>query len=129
MQRNDIRFGTRPTKHTVSISRLAGIEMVSVNAPVALDAFSVPNRFFDSIRASYYVTDNSKLSIGHVYTSGRHGLTLGAEHGFALGGGRMASLFAQESNLDAEILDRVDIGDGSRTPGYQHPYSKPIGQR
>jgi hypothetical protein len=78
-----------------TLSGLAGIEMVSINAPVALDAFSVPNRFFDTIRASYYVTDNSNLSIGHVYTSGRHGLTLGAEHGFALGGGRMASLFAQ----------------------------------
>jgi hypothetical protein len=76
-----------------TLSGLAGIEMVSVDAPVALDA-SVPNRFFDSIRASYYVTDNSKLSIGHVYISGRHGLTLGAEQGFALGGGRMASLFA-----------------------------------
>jgi hypothetical protein len=31
--------------------------------------------------------------------------------------------------LDAEILHRVDIGDGSHTPGYQHPYSNPIGQR
>jgi hypothetical protein len=77
-----------------TLSGLAGIEMVSVDAPAVLDA-SVPNRFFDSIRASYYVTDNSKLSIGHVYISGRHGLTLGAEQGFALGGGRMASLFAQ----------------------------------
>lgn len=77
-----------------TLGGVAGIEMVSVNAPVALDA-SIPNRFFDSIRASYYVTDNSKLSIGHAYISGRHGLTLGAEHGFALGGGRMASLFGQ----------------------------------
>jgi hypothetical protein len=77
-----------------TLSGLAGVEMVSVNAPVDLDAFSIPNRFFDSIRASYYVTDDFKLSIGHLYISGRHGLTLGAEHGFALGGGRMASLFA-----------------------------------
>jgi hypothetical protein len=77
-----------------TLGGVAGIEMVSINAPAALDA-SVPNRFFDSIRASYYVTDNSKLSIGHAYISGRHGLTLGAEHGFALGGGRMASLFGQ----------------------------------
>jgi hypothetical protein len=49
-----------------------------------------PNRFFDSIRTT--LTDNFKVAIGHVYTSGRHGLTLGAEHGFALGGGVMASL-------------------------------------
>jgi hypothetical protein len=55
---------------------------------------SIPNRFFDSVSASYYVTDNFKLSIGHLYTFGRNGLTLGSEYGFALGGGRMASLFA-----------------------------------
>ena len=78
-----------------TLSALAGIEMVSVDAPVALGAVSIPNRFVDSIRASYYVTDNFKLSIGHVYSSGTHGLTLDAEHGFALGGGRMASLFGQ----------------------------------
>src|SRR5262249_62171647 len=43
---------------------------------------------------AYYVTDDFKLSIGHVYTIGRNVLTLGSEYGFALGGGRMASLFA-----------------------------------
>jgi hypothetical protein len=68
-----------------------------VNAPVVagVPPFSIPNRFFDSIRASYYVTDNFKLSIGHVYTIGRNALALGGEYGFALGGGRMAALFAQ----------------------------------
>ena len=73
-----------------TLSAVAGLEMVSVDAPAALGSVSVPNRFFDSIRASYYVTDNSKLSIGHVYTSGRHGLTLGAEHALrsAAGGWR-----------------------------------------
>jgi hypothetical protein len=55
--------------------------------------FSVPNRFFDWVLASYYVTDNFKLSIGHLYTFGHNRLTLGSEYGFALGGGRMASLF------------------------------------
>jgi hypothetical protein len=53
------------------------------------------SRFFDWVSASYYVTDNFKLSIGHLYTFGRNGLTLGSEYGFALGGGRMAALFAQ----------------------------------
>jgi hypothetical protein len=77
---------------------VAGYETVRVNAPVVAGLpglFSVPNRFFDSISASYYVTDNLKLSIGHIYTIGRNGLDLGAEYGFALGGGRMASLFAE----------------------------------
>jgi hypothetical protein len=76
---------------------LAGYETVRVNAPVVagVPPFSIPNRFFDSIRASYYVTDDFKFSIGHIYTIGRNGLALGGEYGFALGGGRMASLFAQ----------------------------------
>jgi hypothetical protein len=80
-----------------TVGGLAGYETVRANAPVVagLAPFSIPNRFFDSIRASYYVTDNFKLSIGHIYTIGRNGLDLGAEYGFALGGGRMAALFAQ----------------------------------
>jgi hypothetical protein len=76
---------------------LAGYETVRVNFPVApgLPTFSVPNRFFDAISASYYVTDDLKLSIGHLYTAGRNALALGGEYGVAVGGGRMASLFAQ----------------------------------
>jgi hypothetical protein len=76
---------------------LAGYETVRVNAPVVagLPPLSIPNRFFDAVSASYYLTDNFKLSIGHMYTIGRNGLDLGAEYGFALGGGRMASVFAQ----------------------------------
>ena len=66
-----------------------------INAPLPEGTFFAPNRFFDFIRASYYVTDNFRLSIGHRYTFGSHALTLGAEHGVALGGGRMASLFAE----------------------------------
>jgi hypothetical protein len=56
---------------------------------------SVPNRFFDVVTASYYVTDNFKLSIGHRYIFDRNALALGGEHGFALGGGRMAALFTE----------------------------------
>jgi len=75
-----------------------GYETVRFNIPAVvagLPAFSLPDRFFDTVRASYYVTDNFKLSIGHVYTLGRSALSLGSEYGFALGGGRMASLFAE----------------------------------
>ena len=80
-----------------TVGGLLGYETVRVNAPVVagLTPFSIPNRFFDAIRASYYPTDNFKLSIGHVYTIGRNALTLSGEYGFALGGGRMAALFAQ----------------------------------
>jgi hypothetical protein len=76
---------------------LAGYETVRLNVPNVANLaglLSIPNRFFDSGSASYYLTDDFKLSIGHLYIYGRNGLTLGGEYGFALGGGRMASLFA-----------------------------------
>jgi hypothetical protein len=75
-----------------SFGGLIGAETVSINSGVPLP--SVPNRFFDDVWASYYVTDNFELYAGHAYTFGTHFLTLGAEYGIALGGGRMASLFA-----------------------------------
>jgi hypothetical protein len=76
---------------------LAGYETVHLSVPNVAGLaglLSIPDRFFDAVSASYYVTDNFKLSIGHLYSFGRHGLTLGSEYGVALGGGRMASLFA-----------------------------------
>jgi hypothetical protein len=76
-----------------TLSGLMGVETVSVNA--AVPAFSIPNRFFDRVSAAYYVTDDFKLSAGHLYTFDTHFLTLGSEYGFGLGGGRMASLFAE----------------------------------
>ncbi len=90
---------------------LAGYETVRFNIPavvLGLPAFSVPNRFFDSIRASYYVTDNFKLTLGHLYTIGRNGLSFGGEYGFALGGGRMAALFAE--GLIGERGNNVVLG-------------------
>jgi hypothetical protein len=102
-----------------TLSGLAGVEAVHINAPAVegVPAFSIPNSFFDSISASYYVTDDFKLSIGHVYTYGVHFLTLGSEYGFALGGGRMASLFVGgsigEGGANA-ILSGVRIYFGQR---------------
>jgi hypothetical protein len=98
---------------------LLGYETVRVNAPVVagLTPLSIPNRFFDAIRASYYPTDNFKLSIGHVYTIGRNALDLGAEYGFALGGGRMAALFAQ--GVIGEGSNRAVLG-GLRVYFGQH---------
>jgi hypothetical protein len=75
-----------------TVRGLAGVETVTINSGVPHP--SVPNRFFDDVLVAYYVTDNFELSAGHEYTFGTHFLTLRAEHGFALGGGAMASLFA-----------------------------------
>ena len=76
-----------------TLSGIAGVETVSLNSTVL--RFSVPNRFFDHVSAAYYVTDNFKLSAGHLYAFDTHFLTLGNEYGFALGSGRMASLFTE----------------------------------
>jgi hypothetical protein len=75
-----------------TLGGLLGLETVSINSGVPVA--SPPNRFFDDVRVSYYVTDNFQLSAGHIYTVDTNFLTLGGEYGFALGGGRMASLFA-----------------------------------
>jgi len=94
-----------------TVRGLAGYETAHLNVPNVANLpglLSVPNRFFDSVSASYYVTDNFKLSIGHLYTIGRHGLKLGSEYGFALGGGRMAALFAQ--GLIGEGGDNAVLG-------------------
>jgi hypothetical protein len=94
---------------------LAGYETVRLDAPSV--GPGIPNRFFDSVSASYYVTDNFKLSIEHRYCIGRHKLTLGGEHGFALGGGRMASLFAAArfaEGGDNAVLGGVRLYFGQR---------------
>jgi hypothetical protein len=75
-----------------TLSGLLGLETVSINSGVP--EASPPNRFVDDVRVSYYVTDNFQLSAGHIYTVDTNFLTLGGEYGFALGGGRMASLFS-----------------------------------
>lgn len=84
---------------------IAGLETVQTSSPAGVPPLSIPTRGFDAVSASYYVTDNFKLSAGHLYTLGRNALTLGGEYGFALGGGRMAALFANgivgESGTDA----------------------------
>jgi hypothetical protein len=74
-----------------TVKGMAGVETVSINSNVV--PVSVPNRFVDNVSVAYYVTDNFELSAGHIYTFNTHFMTLKAEHGFALGGGRMASLF------------------------------------
>ena len=111
---------------------LAGVQTVRINAPVVpgVQVGSIPNRFFEAISASYYVTDNFKLLIGHLYLSGRHGLRLGAEHGFALGGGRMASLFAEalfaEGGSNAVLAGlRVYFGQHDKTLIDRHRQDDP----
>jgi hypothetical protein len=86
-----------------TLSGLISLETVSINSGVPVT--SPPNRFFDDVLASYYVTDNFKLSAGHIYTFGTNFLTLGGGYGVALGGGRMASLFAE-----GWIGERADNG-------------------
>jgi hypothetical protein len=76
-----------------------GVETTRISSNAALftlsglNAPSVPNRVFDDVLVSYYVTDNFRLSVGHDLIFGTHFLRLGSEYGFELGGGRMAAVF------------------------------------
>jgi hypothetical protein len=106
-----------------AIGGIFGYEAVRFNIPAVVSgvpAFSVPNRFFDSFRVSYYATDNWRLSIGHVYTIGRNALTLSSEYGVPLGGGRMAALFVcgilGESNTNSVRAGlRIYFGQRDKT--------------
>jgi hypothetical protein len=115
-----------------TLGALAGYETVRVNFPIVpgVPVFSGADRFFDSISASYYVTDDFKISIGHLYTIGRNALTWGGEYGFALGGGRMAALFAQGSigesgNNAAKAGIRVYFGQRDKTLINRHRQDDP----
>lgn len=73
----------------------AGAELVSYgDLPSWWNQSSMVARFFDSVTAAYYVTDNLQLWAGQRYAYGMNGAALGVENAVALGGGRMASLFA-----------------------------------
>jgi hypothetical protein len=65
-----------------TLGGVAGVEMVGFNSDLL--RFSVPNRFFDQLSAAYYVTDNFKLSAGHLYTYDTHFLTLRSKEGLQL---------------------------------------------
>lgn len=75
-----------------------GVETGSNKSQVVgslIDTIDVRTRFFDQISASYYVTDNLRLSIGHAYTAGLNALTLGGEWGFRVNPQTMGSLFIE----------------------------------
>jgi hypothetical protein len=98
-----------------TLSGLVGLETVSFHSGVPVA--SPPIRFFDDVWVSYYVTDNFSLSAGHIYAFGTNFLTLGSEYGFALGGGRMASLFAEGwlgERADNGVLAGLRIYFGQR---------------
>jgi hypothetical protein len=94
---------------------VAGSEMVGINSPLL--PLSVPNRFFDLVSASYYLTDDFEVHIAQAYTFKTQILIGGAEYGLPLGGGRMASLFAEgligERGFQA-ILGGIRIYFGER---------------
>ena len=112
-----------------TLSGLIGVETLSIKS--ALPIFSVANHFFDDVSVSYYPTDNFKLSAGHVGTFGTHFLTLGSEYGFALGGGRMASLFAdgwigERSNNGALVGLRMYFGQRDKSLMDRHRQDDPL---
>ena len=111
-----------------TLSGIAGVQMVGVNSNLL--RFSVPDRFFDVFRASYYVTDNFQLSIGHLYF-GSNALTLGFENGLPLGEGRMASFFGEATLAeggDKAVLAgvRIYFGQHDKTLIERHRQDDPM---
>ncbi len=93
-----------------TLEGMAGVEWGNRASAVvngALQTVDIKTRFFDSIDAAYYWSDDLKLKIGHRYYGGEHALALGAEYGFparTFGPGTMASLFGE-----ARLGDRSGV--------------------
>ena len=112
-----------------TLSGLAEVETVQLNA-FSQSSFA-PSTFFDVFRAAYYLTDNFMLSIGHSYVGDTHFLRLGSEYGFALGGGRMASLFSQgwigeRGDNGAVVGLRIYFGQHDKTLIERHRQDDPM---
>jgi hypothetical protein len=76
----------------------AGVETGSRKSEIVgsiINTIDIRTRFFDQISASYYLTDDLRVSIGHAYTDGRNMLTLGGEWGFRVSERTMGSLFVE----------------------------------
>jgi hypothetical protein len=113
-----------------------GVETTRISSNAALftsmglPAPSVPNRVFDDVLVSYYVTDDFRLSVGHDLDVGTHFLRLGSEYGFALGGGRMAALFADgwigEGGLNGALVGlRIYFGQRDKSLIRRHREDDP----
>jgi hypothetical protein len=57
--------------------------------------FDLDTRFFDIVDLYYYLTENSRVSVGHRYIGGRHALALGGEWAVPLAPKTMGSLFVE----------------------------------
>jgi hypothetical protein len=82
----------------MTIGVVAGVETGNSQSETAngiITTFDVHTRFWDKLDFSYYPVDDLKLSIGHRHFGGRNAGALGAEWGFGIGRGMMASLFAE----------------------------------
>jgi hypothetical protein len=77
----------------VTLEAIAGAERGNIDVG-ALGSLDIDTQFFDVARVSYYPTDNLRFLVGQSYVLGVHSGWVGAEWGVGVGGGTMASLFA-----------------------------------
>jgi hypothetical protein len=76
----------------------AAIGLAPFGAPyLAFDCYDLQTRFFDKVSLGYYLMDNLKFSVGHIYTGGRNAAALGAEYlvPASTSHGAAASLFVE----------------------------------
>ena len=92
----------------------------------------IDTQFFDVARVSYYPTDNFRLLAGQNYVLGVHSGWVGAEWGVGVGGGTMASLFANgglSENSVGTVLGglRLYFGQRDKTLIQRHREDDPFG--
>jgi hypothetical protein len=117
-----------------TIQGIAGFETGNSASAVVgpfIQTYDVQTRFFDKINLAYYLQPDFKLFVGHRYLGGRHAAALGGEYAFPLGGGRMASLFAEGRIGDGDYRGiwgglKVYFGQRDKSLVQRHRQDDPI---
>jgi hypothetical protein len=115
----------------VTLEAVAGAERGNIDLG-GLGSLDIDTQFFDVARVSYYPTDNFRLLAGQSYVLGVHSGWVGAEWGVGVGGGTMASLFANgglSENSVGTVLGglRLYFGQRDKTLIQRHREDDPFG--
>ncbi|MEA2981359.1 MAG: hypothetical protein QOF09_3182 [Alphaproteobacteria bacterium] len=86
-----VEFGNTAANATTNSTTVGSVTTTTT----VVDFYDVKTRFFDQVNLAYYIQPDWKAFVGHRYLGGKHALAAGTEWAMPLGGGRMASLFAE----------------------------------
>jgi len=74
---------------------ITGTSTTATSVTTFFDTYDVKTRFFDKINLAYYLTDNTKVFVGHRYLGGKHALALGGEAAIPTAGSTMLAAFVE----------------------------------